>query len=397
MNNFNTKLFQALSEGNTIDEIIRREIESTINHLLKTELTSFLDYEPYDPIGYNSGNSRNGFYKRAVKTKYGEIQVEVPRDRNGEFKQQIIQPYKRQTNDLETTILQLYAKGITTSEIADLIEKMYGHAYTPQTVSNITKAVEIHVAEFHQRPLAKRYVVVYGDATALNVRRDSVAKEMVHILVGITPEGYKEILDYQIYPTESSVNYHDMLVDIQARGVEDVLLFVTDGLTGLRDNCLEAFPRAKHQSCWVHIQRNVLRLVRATDRKEIAELLKPVYQASDEATAKEALGIFNDAIFSKYPKVVKMLTDNLSLFSFLSFPKAIQRSIYTTNLIEGLNKQLKRYTKRKEQFPNESSLDRFLCQQMMEYNQKFSQRIHKGFDLVQGEIQDMFDKLYETN
>lgn len=155
MPNSNTELYKALLSGSSIDEIIRKEIEDTINLLLKTELTSFLDYEPYDPIVYNSGNSRNGSYSRNLKTKYGEITVEISRDRNGEFKQHTITPYKRNTDDLEATILHLYSKGITTSEIADLIEKMYGHAYSKQTISNITKTMENHVKEFHERQLNK--------------------------------------------------------------------------------------------------------------------------------------------------------------------------------------------------------------------------------------------------
>lgn len=145
-------MLSAVASGQDIDKLFCQELELAVNELLKTELTSFLDYEKYDPIGYNSGNSRNGYYSRFLKTKYGEIQVQIPRDRNGEFNQQTISPYKRQTNDLETTVLQLYSKGITTAEIADLIEKMVGHAYTPATISNMTKLVEENVKQFHERP-----------------------------------------------------------------------------------------------------------------------------------------------------------------------------------------------------------------------------------------------------
>ena len=394
MTHFNTELYTALSKGLPLEEIIRCELESAMNHLLQTELTVFLDYERYDPVGYNSGNSRNGSYTRLVKTKYGELNVVIPRDRNGAFTQQTLPPYKRQTDDLETTILQLYSKGITTAEIADLIEKMYGHAYSPQTVSTITQAVEASVTEFHQRLLAKRYIAVYGDATYLNVRRDSVSKEALHILIGITPEGYKEVLDYRIYPQEGADNYREMLRDIQARGCEEVLLFITDGLTGIRDACLEVYPRASHQTCWVHLQRNVSRLVRAKDRKEILDQLKPVYQAADTAKATEALKAFKTIVDKRYPKVEVLFDKNHSLFSFLMFPKQIQRSLYTTNLIESFNKHLKRYTRRKEQFPNEDSLDRFVCSQTLEYNRKGSTRIHRGFETVQSEIETLFEKQY---
>ncbi|QNN61074.1 IS256 family transposase [Erysipelothrix inopinata] len=394
MTNFNTELYTALAQGISLDTFIRSELEIAMNQLLQTELTVFLDYERYDPIGYNSGNSRNGNYTRTVKTKYGEVCLTIPRDRNGDFNQQTIPPYKRQTDDLETTILQLYSKGITTSEIADLIEKMYGHAYTPQTVSYITQAIETSVDEFHKRLLSKRYLAVYGDSTYLNVRRDSVSKEALHILIGITPEGYKEVLDYRIYPQESADNYREMLKDIQMRGCEEVLLFITDGLTGIRDACLEVYPKAMHQTCWVHLQRNVSRLVRAKDRKEILEQLKPVYQATEKSVAIDLLENFKASVKKRYPKVVAMFDKNKSLFEFLDFPRQIQRSLYTTNLIEGFNKHLKRYTRRKEQFPNEESLDRFVCSQVIEYNHKGIRRIHKGFDIVQSEIETLFEEKY---
>ena len=390
-------MLSAVASGQDIDKLFCQELELAVNELLKTELTSFLDYEKYDPIGYNSGNSRNGYYSRFLKTKYGEIQVQIPRDRNGEFNQQTISPYKRQTNDLETTVLQLYSKGITTAEIADLIEKMYGHAYTPATISNMTKLVEENVKQFHERPLNRRYTVIYCDATYLNVRRDSVNKEALHILLGITPEGFKEIISFRLYPSESSENYKEMLRDIQYRGVKEVLLFVSDGLRGLTESCLSVYPQARYQPCWVHIQRNVLRLVRAKDKIEVAARLKDVYQAQTEHQAQLLLEKFMNDISNKYPKVIQLIQRTDHLFTFLNYPKSIQRSIYSTNIVEGYNKQLKKQTKRKEQFPNEDSLERFVCDHMIQYNLRFSNRIHKGFNLVQAEINELFDHQYPQN
>ena len=397
MSHFTTRLLSAVASGQDIDKLFCQELELAVNELLKTELTSFLDYEKYDPIGYNSGNSRNGYYSRFLKTKYGEIQVQIPRDRNGEFNQQTISPYKRQTNDLETTVLQLYSKGITTAEIADLIEKMYGHAYTPATISNMTKLVEENVKQFHERPLNRRYTVIYCDATYLNVRRDSVNKEALHILLGITPEGFKEIISFRLYPSESSENYKEMLRDIQDRGVKEVLLFVSDGLRGLTESCLSVYPQARYQPCWVHIQRNVLRLVRAKDKIEVAARLKDVYQAQTEHQAQLLLEKFMNDISNKYPKVIQLIQRTDHLFTFLNYPKSIQRSIYSTNIVEGYNEQLKKQTKRKEQFPNEDSLERFVCDHMIQYNLRFSNRIHKGFNLVQAEINELFDHQYPQN
>jgi len=391
MSNLNTKLLSALLKNESVDEVFRVELETAINELLATELTAFLNYEKYDPVGYNSGNSRNGYYTRILHSRFGDLNISVPRDRNGEFSPKAIPAYKRNTDDLETTIIQLYKKGITTREIADLIEKMYGHYYTPQTISNITKAVENQVNEFHNRPLANRYVVLYCDATYLNVRRDSVAKEALHIIVGITPEGNKEVLDYVLYPTESPANYKDMLLDLKNRGVEQVLLFVTDGLTGLREACLEVFPNAKHQSCWTHIVRNVIKYVRSKDRKTVLDDLKRVYNAASLASAKNELYNFLSKYQSIYPKIIFLLSDITSLFTFYEFPMEIRKSIYTTNIIENFNKNLKRNTNRKEQFPNEDSLDRYVCSYCVDYNKKYGSRVHKGFALVQAELNELFE------
>jgi len=391
MSNLNTKLLSALLKNESVDEVFRVELETAINELLATELTAFLNYEKYDPVGYNSGNSRNGYYTRILHSRFGDLNISVPRDRNGEFSPKAIPAYKRNTDDLETTIIQLYKKGITTREIADLIEKMYGHYYTPQTISNITKAVENQVNEFHNRPLANRYVVLYCDATYLNVRRDSVAKEALHIIVGITPEGNKEVLDYVLYPTESPTNYKDMLLDLKNRGVEQVLLFVTDGLTGLREACLEVFPNAKHQSCWTHIVRNVIKYVRSKDRKTVLDDLKRVYNATSLASAKNELYNFLSKYQSIYPKIIFLLSDITSLFTFYEFPMEIRKSIYTTNIIENFNKNLKRNTNRKEQFPNEDSLDRYVCSYCVDYNKKYGSRVHKGFALVQAELNELFE------
>lgn len=238
----------------------------------------------------------------------------------------------------------------------------------------------------------KQYAVVYIDATKLNVRRDSVSKEAVHILVAITKERYIELLDFVIYPSESCENYKEMIQSIQKRGRSEILLFVSDGLTGIKDVFLSIFPKVMHQSCWKNISRNVVILVRAKDRKAILDTVKSVYQSRIEDETNLNLNTFISSMSKHYPKVVDKFKDRFNLFSFLSFPKEIQRSLYSTNLIEGLNKQLKRYTGRKEQFPNEDSLGRFICNQFMEYNQRFSWRIHQGFDVVQSELQEMFEK-----
>ena len=394
MNDYSTKLIEVLLNGGNVDEVFRQQIEDAVNNILEAEITAFLNYEKYDVSGYNSGDSRNGGYERIIHSRFGDLHIRIPRDRNGDFSQQTVPPYKRSSDLLEQMVIKLYEKGITTSEISDLIEKMYGHHYSKTTVSNITVAVQAQVEAFHARKLDKRYVVIYADATYLNVRRDCVDKEALHVLLGITPDGKKEILSYALYPTEAAENYCEMLQDIQSRGAEQVILFVSDGLTGFRDACKRVFPKAEHQSCWVHICRNVMKIVRTKDRKTVLADLKAVYTADSKKDAITDLLHFCEKYKVLYPKLVEKFSDTTSLFSFYDMPKEIRQSIYTTNMIENMNKQLKRNTKRKEQFPNEDSLDRYACCYYSDYNKRFSERTHRGFDQCRLEIEKLFEERY---
>lgn len=390
MSDFNTKILEALLKNDSIEEIFRQELENALNQLFVIELDAFLNYDKYDPSGYNSGNSRNGSYTRTLHTEYGDLHLMIPRDRIGEFHQRTIPPYKRNTDTLENSIIQMYSHGITTREISDLIEKMYGQYYTAQTVSNIARAVESNVQAFHNRPINKQYAVIYCDATYLSVRRDSVAKEALHIIIGITPDGIKEVLDFALFPSESAANYKSMLEHLKGYGLEDVLLFVTDGLKGIRDAVLTVYPKAKYQACWTHLCRNVLKYVRAKDKAVVMEDLKPVYSSKNREDAINALYDFMKKYQGIYPRVIDVLNDLDSLFTFYAFPEKIQRSIYTTNLIENFNKNLKRGTKRKEQFPNEDSLERYVCTFCMDYNKQFGERVHRGFKESCSELLEMF-------
>ena len=396
MSNLNTELMTALLKNDSLDEFFRKHLENAVNDLLQAELTVFLGYEKHSSAGWGSGNSRNGTYDRSFDTKYGTLNLKIPRDRNGEFEQHLLPEYERRSDSLETTIIQLYRKGITTREIADLIEKMYGHHYSPATVSNIAKVVEGQAEKFHKRQVSAQYAVIYCDATYLSLRRDTVAKEALHVMLGITPDGKKEVLNYALYPTEAASNYEDMLIDLKQRGLKEVLLFVSDGLTGIRDALLRQFPAAEHQSCWVHISRNVGKLVRHKDKKAVLDDLKPVYTQETAEEAEARLNEFIAKYGSKYPKLAKMFESRVSLFAFYQFPKDIRVSIYTSNLVENNNKGLKHKAKVKEQFPNEDSMERFLCEYYCEYNRKNTDRTHRGFKKAEAELMAMFDARYPS-
>ncbi|EGP5233080.1 IS256 family transposase [Enterococcus faecium] len=389
MNDFTTEIMETLINKGDLDELFRCHLELAVNSLLQAELTAFLDYEKYDRAGFNSVNSRNGNYLRSFRTEYGELNLVIPRDRNGKFSQQTLPAYKRTNDSLETTIIQLFQKGITMSEISKLIEKMYGYHYTPQTISNMTKIVSEDIIAFKERSLESRYSVIFMDATHIPLKRQTVSKEAVYIVIGIRLDGTKEVLGFSIAPTESAYVWKEILQDLKDRGLKEVLLVVTDGLSGINDSIHSVYPNAQFQQCCVHISRNIAHKVRVSDRQEICSDFKLVYQASSKEEANNQIRFMIDKWKKQYPRVVKLLM-NPAILTFYNFPPSIRRTIYSTNLIEGFNKQLKKYTKRKEQFPNEESLERFLVSQFNNYNQKFLCRVHKGFKEIHDTLESMF-------
>ena len=389
MNQFNKEIAEALLKNDNLTEVFRGQLETTLNMLLESELTAVLGYDPY--VRTDIDNYRNGEYTRRLDTQFGQINVRVPRDRKGEFSQNLIQPYTRRLDPLETSIIHLYEKGITTREIADLIEKMYGSHYSPTTISNITKIIDEKVTEFHSREISHaQYVCLFLDATYIPLRRDAVQKEAVHIALGITATGEKEILDYTIAPQESNVAWSELLGGLVARGLTDVQLIVADGMTAIQNACETNYPHAKFQRCLVHINRNIMGKVRVSDRKEVADDFKEIHQVKTLAEGQTKIQNFIDKWQKKYSRMTAMLQKTEHLLTFLDFPPAIRSTIYSTNIIESFNKQLKRKTKAKEQFPNEEALDRFLVTQMIEYNNKKTGKSHRGFKQCQDTLESMF-------
>jgi len=391
MKDFSTELVKNLYfDKERFNEIMREMLEEAINGILQSELGAFLGYETYSYAGRNSGDSRNGSYERIIQSQFGPLHLTIPRDRNGEFSQKLIPGYSRRTDSLEDTIIHLYSHGVTTGEIADIIEHMYGSHYSRSTVSNITMSVTGLVEAFHTKAIKEKYAVVYCDATYLNLRRDTVSPEALHVILGITPDGKKEVLDYAVYPSESAQNYREMLERLKERGLKQILLFVSDGLNGLHRAIKMVYPDSKYQSCWVHLSRNVRRLVRKKDWSDVLGALKTVYTQENANDAKEMLEAFLDMFADQYPKLRGLLADVGNLFTFYEFPTSIRRSIYSTNLMERCNKYLKSGYRKKEQFPHEESLDRYVATFLTDYNNRYSELAHRGFLEAEPELLAMF-------
>lgn len=392
MTDFNRECLNALFDKEKFDKFMRTQLEEGLNLLLESELTAFLGYNPYDRNGWNSGNSRNGSYFRQIKTQFGPIKVQVPRDRNGEFHQQTLPAYGQHTDALESTVIQLYSHGVTTREISELIEKMYGSYYSAGTVSNISKQVASQVESYHQRRLSDKFFCVYLDATYIPLRRDTYQREAVYIAVGIKPNGNKEIIDYRIAPVENLEVWSEMIADFKERGLEQVELFLSDGFVGIKDMLKQYYPRSKFQRCLIHIMRNISQKVRVTDHAEILNAFKQVHKQTNQKEAETVLHAFYEAYGSKYSRMIKDLRKlEEDMLVFYQYPKQIRPSIYSTNMIESINRMIKRKTNPKSEFPSEESLDNFLGSQVIDYNDRNANRVHKGFGQVADTLESYFD------
>jgi transposase-like protein len=401
MNDFTTKLINCLltneNLNDSIQELFRSELEKAINDLLRVELTGFLKYEKYDRQGFNTGNSRNGSYERKFQTTHGELNLIIPRDRNSEFESPIVPKYERRETRIEEIIVKLFQTGLTNSEIAYIAESLYSKKYSTQTISNITEQIIANVESFGRRTLQEEYAVIYLDATYLPIRRDTVSKEAIHIALGIRMDGTKEILGYQVAPTESCAAWSELLNNFKERGLKKALLFVSDGLTGIEDTILGVYPKVDIQRCLVHVARNISHKVRVKDRNQVMIDFKKVYQSNDFDSAKINLESFENKWRKVYPKMIEILQKNQYLLTFYNYPEEIRASIYSTNIIEGFNKHLKRKTKAKIQFPTTDSLEKYLVSLFDEYNLKFESRVHKGFSLVTSTLYQMLETKYNLS
>ena len=304
MTQFSTELLNFLTQKQDIDEFSRTSLETAMNGLLQAGLSAFLGYEPYDKAGYNSGNSRNGNFSPALIPSCG-----------------------RRDDHLEEMVIKLYQTGVTTREISDIIERMYGHHYSPATISNISKATH-----FHERSLEANYSVLFLDGTYLPLRRGTVSKECIHIALGITPEGQKAVLGYEIAPNENNASWSTLLDKLQNQGIQQVSLVVTDGFKGLEQMISQAYPLAKQQRCLIHISRNLSSKVKRADRAVILEQFKTIYRAENLEMAVQALEDFIAEWKPKYQKIMESLENADNLLTFYQFPYQIWHSIYSTNL-----------------------------------------------------------------
>ena len=348
----------ASGELTSLDDITN-EFKDILKEVIQTaseeELTSHLGYDKHQSS--DRSNSRNGYNDKTIKSKYGQFDVSIPRDRDSSFEPQLVKKREILLDGSEDLILSLYTKGMSVRDIQLHLDDLYGYELSTQTISNITEKIMEKANEWQTRPLDKIYPIIFMDATVLKIRVDRVVKNIAaYIMLGVTLEGKKEIIGIWIGENETSKYWLTVLNDIKKRGVQDVLIFAIDGLNGFKEAIQAVYPKAEIQRCIVHQIRSSLKFVSWKDRKAVAKDLKSVYSAIQEEDAQLALTEFNDIWGLKYPNIaVSWTTHWTELSTFFKYPDSVRKLIYTTNPIESLNATIKRKTKSKGSFPTEES------------------------------------------
>lgn len=337
-----------IKDGTDVNSIMRDMISVILEGALDEEMNEELGYSKYDCQNKETDNSRNGYSKKTMHTSYGDMNLDIPRDLKGEFEPQVIKKYQNTiTQDMEEKIISMYAKGMTTGDIESYMRELYDTDISDSTISRITDKILPIVKEWQERPLEEIYAVVFMDAIHFHVRHEGrIAKRAVYIAIGIDMDGHKDVLGMYVGQNESAKFWLSILNGLKNRGVQDILIACVDGLTGFPQAIEVVFPETEIQQCIIHQIRNTTKFVAYKEIKPLMSDLKRVYAAPTEEIALSELDAFDEKWSGKYPKIAKSWRDNwANLSTYFKYPDAVRRLIYTTNTIEGFNRQLRKVTK----------------------------------------------------
>lgn len=373
---------------------IKDMFKDVLQETLEAEMDTQLGYGKYDVSEKQTQNSRNGYSKKTIKSQLGPVALNVPRDRTGEFEPKIISKYQRNVTGIEDKVMALYAGGMTTRDISEQIKNLYDVDISADMVSNITNRIIPVVTEWQNRPLEKTYSFVFMDAIHYKVREDKqIVVKAAYVVLGVNMDGEKEVLGIWVGANESSKFWLSVLNDLKNRGVQDVLIFCVDGLSGFKEAIGAAYPFAKIQRCIIHQLRASMKYVPYKDKKAFVADLKAIYGSVNEDVALENLLAAKEKWGKKYPNAIKSWEDNWdNLVTFFAFPDYIRKIIYTTNAIESLNSQFRKVTKTKLIFPNDESLMKMLYLATEKVSRKWT-RVYLGWDLVINQLNILFDKV----
>lgn len=387
----------SIKSGNDVNSIMRDMMSVLLEGVLDEELNEELGYSKYDYRNKETDNSRNGHSRKTMRTSYGDMDIAIPRDRKGEYEPQLIPKYQNTvTQDMEEKIISMYAKGMTTGDIEAHLKELYDLDISDSTISRITDKIMPLVKEWQERPLQEIYAVVYMDAIHYHVRSEGrIVKRAVYIALGIDMDGKKDVISMYVGENEGAKFWLSIINGLKNRGVQDILIACVDGLNGFPQAIEAVYPKTEIQQCIIHQIRNTTNYVSYKDLKKLMADLKMVYAAPDEAAALEELESFGKKWNSKYPKIYKSWSERwATLSTYFKYPNEVRKLIYTTNAIEGFNRQLRKVTKSKTVFPSDDSLLKMLYLATMDITKKWTGR-RRDWSQIRAQLEIYFEERLE--
>ncbi|MGI0023425.1 MAG: IS256 family transposase [Nitrososphaeraceae archaeon] len=390
------ELAKTFKTAREVQDFVKEITKGMLENILQEELNQHLGYEKHE--AKNSGNSRNGFSSKKLRSTSGEFDLQVPRDRNGLFKPIIVKPYQNDISDFDQKIISMYARGMTTRDIQAHIEDIYGAEISPAMVSMITDKVMAVAHTWQQRPLESVYPIVFFDALFFKVRENGkIISKAAYSCLGIDSNGRKDVLGIWIAQTESATHWLQIMNELKSRGVTDIFIACIDGLSGL-DKSIEAiFPKTEIQRCVIHLMRNSFKYIPHKHKVEFIANLKPVYTALNEEYAYEALMQLKAKWESRYPLAIKPWIDNWTQVStYFKYPEEIRRTIYTTNAVESLHRQFRKVTKNRSKLSNDESLYKILFLAVRNITKNWS-HVVRDWPTIAAQLHIMFQERFTVD
>lgn len=373
-----------------IQDALKDLLGGTIKEMMEAEMDNHLGYEKSQRS--DSDDYRNGYKEKQVNSSYASMKIEVPQDRKSTFEPQIVKKRQKDISDIDQKIISMYAKGMTTRQISDTIEDIYGFETSEGFISDVTDKILPQIEDWQNRPLDDVYPIIYIDAIHYSVRDNGIIRKLAaYVILGINKDGIKEVLSITVGENESSKYWLSVLNELKNRGVKDILIICADGLAGIKEAITAAFPKTEYQRCIVHQVRNTLKYVPDKDRKAFAADLKTIYHASDEEKARQALDRVCAKWTEKYPNSMKRWYDNWDAVTpIFKFSPDVRKVIYTTNAIESLNSTYRRLNRQRNVFPSDTALLKALYLATFEATKKWTSTI-RNWGQVYGELSIMYE------
>jgi len=373
-----------------VQEALKDLLGGTLEEMLQAEMSEHLGYDEYERS--ENDNSRNGIKSKTVRSKYGELDIDVPQDRDSRFDPKVVGKRKKDISGVDDKIIAMYAKGLSTRQISEHIEDIYGFEVSESFVSDVTDRLLPQIEEWQQRPLSEMYPIVFIDAVHYSVKTDGIVKKLAaYVALGVNMDGHKEVLGLYIGANESSKYWLNILNELKNRGVNDILVICADGLCGMKEAIGAAFPKTEYQRCIVHQVRNTLRYVGEKNKKEFAKDLKLIYHAPNEETGHAKMIEVTKKWERHYPNAMKSWEKNWDVISpIFKFSSTVRKIIYTTNAVESLNSTYRRLNRSRSVFPNETALLKALYLATLEATKKWTMPL-RDWGKVIGELEIMYE------